>query len=539
VLFHSLGVWVVLPPESGGYVVDPYVVFRASVQFLDTKDFVYNIAAGTAGDLHVSAGMAGDDSTAHSFASHYEPAATTIVAGIGKAGQGLAAISSRLLGMATNYLRTEDAIAAAMGGTVDTSSGLQQGSQEDCEPSNAHATLPMVTGTKQVHEIPVIGKFWPQGDPDKLRATAKVWTAAAALLDDAQRNAASHAAPVNAECSGQAFTAFQNYAATLYTDKPGGGSAVTPGAPLMENLAAGCRILSQCCTQYADAIDTCRDTLIGLGTAAGIITVAGIIGTIFTFGGSDAAAGAGDAALAGEAAVAADALATAEADAAAASAVAEAEQIIAQAAARLVVTGAVTAAAVTIPAIAGTGTAQAATGTSLAAAQITATTAALPIGPIPPAVPPAFPLYTPAQQAAATTWVNGLPQRAPNYGNPADRAYQLRVAGTPERLMSGANGDTVWADGFRPADGAIIDAKNVRTPGCSPRTLDGLTENAFNTNLLLSGDESELDRYQEAITNPANHAQFLELDTNDPATVGYWQFLTTAHHVTSDVRYVP
>lgn len=158
---------------AGGYQVDPDTVFRASVEFLDTKDFVYGIAAGTAGDLGTSAGMAGDDTTAHSFASKYEPAARTIVKAIGTAGQGMATISSRLLAMATNYLAAEDSVAASMTGKVDTSSGLSpSAAQQQCEPSEAYGSLPMVTGSKQVHEIPVIGKFWPQGDPDRLRGRA-------------------------------------------------------------------------------------------------------------------------------------------------------------------------------------------------------------------------------------------------------------------------------------------------------------------------------------------------------------------------------
>lgn len=152
---------MVRTPLGGGYAVDPYVVFRASTQFLDAKDFVYKIGAGMAGDLQASAGMAGDDNTAHSFASRYEPAATAIVAAVGTAGQGMAAISSRLLGMATNYLRVEDAAATALGARVNVSTGLAPGAQQDCEPSTAHASLPMVTGSKQVHEIPVIGRFWP------------------------------------------------------------------------------------------------------------------------------------------------------------------------------------------------------------------------------------------------------------------------------------------------------------------------------------------------------------------------------------------
>nr|AHE14922.1 hypothetical protein asmbl_29 [uncultured bacterium] len=174
-------------------------MFRSSVQFLDTKDFVYNIAAGTAGDLSTSAGMAGDDSTAHSFASKYEPAARTIVKAIGTAGQGMAMISSRLLAMATNYLAAEDAIAASMAGKINTSSGLAPSALQPCESSEVYNTLPMVTGSKQVHEIPVIGKFWPQGDPDRLRAgcgrRARPWLTMRSATPPAMRRMSSSSAP--------------------------------------------------------------------------------------------------------------------------------------------------------------------------------------------------------------------------------------------------------------------------------------------------------------------------------------------------------
>ncbi|MFJ1796572.1 restriction endonuclease fold toxin-2 domain-containing protein [Kitasatospora griseola] len=506
------------------------MVFRASVEFLDTKDFVYAIAAGTAGDLaSSSSGMAGDDSVAHSFAGKYEPAAKTIVKAIGTAGQGMAAISGRLLTMAANYLAVEDSIAAAMTGRIDTSSGTAQRAQE-CEPSEAYNSLPMVTGSKEVHEVPVIGKFWPQGDPDRLRQAGRVWARCASLLDDAQANAGRHAAAVVEQCQGRAFDAFQEYAATVYAASPHGGTDVSSSLPLLENVSAACRQMQSICDEYADAIDTCRDTLIGLAVAAGIITAAGVILTVFTFGGSDAAAVAADAALAADAAVAAEALAAAEAELAAAAAVAEAEAVVASLAARLAVTAGVAAVVATVPAVA------------IASTPVGPPSNPLPVpgvGPVPAPVPPPYPAYSPAEQFAASTWVAGLPQRQPNYGTQDDRDYQVRVAGTPERLMSGANGETVWADGFRPSDGAIIDAKNVRKPGCSPRSLEGLQEGKFNTNLLLSGDESELNRYQAAIDNPANHAQYLEVDTPDPATVGYWQFLLAAHHVKSNVRVVP
>jgi hypothetical protein len=435
--------------------------------------------------------------------------------------------------MAVTYLQQEDAAASALlGKNVDTASGMRQGAAQ-CDPNGAHNALPMVTGSKEVHEIPVIGKFWPQGDPDKLRNVAQVWATCASLVDDAQCNAAKHAAPIKEHCAGQAFDRFFEYTATVYSTSPQGGTAVGPGAPLLENVSAGCRLMHNMCNDYADAIDTCRTTLIALGIGAGLVAAGGVLLTIVTLGGSDVAAGAGEAAIAAEAAAAAEALATAEAGAASAAAVAEAEAIVASAATRLIITGVaagVTTAISTVPADAAP-----VTGLPAGAGGI-----GVPVGPIPPPVPPPFPLYTPAQQAAAATWVQSLKPQTPHSGTPEDIAYQRQVAGEPERLMSGG-GVQVYADGFRPADGAIIDAKNYRgkTEGCSPRTLDRLQENDFITKSMSGGDEYELSKYSKVLANPDNHAQYLEIDTADDSTVGYWQYLAAKNHVQNNVRYVP
>jgi hypothetical protein len=160
-----------------------------------------------------------------------------------------------------------------------------------------------------------------------------------------------------------------------------------------------------------------------------------------------------------------------------------------------------------------------------------------PLPPIPPSG--AYPPYSPQQQAAAAAWAATLPTRDPNYGTPDDRAYQVRVAGQPERRVYGADGSSQWADGYRPQDGALVDAKHVRDPACTPRTLQGIQEDQFATKFTLPKDEKEVRDYGAAITNPANHAQYLEVDTDDPVTVGYWQFLTASNAVPSDVRYVP
>ena len=55
------------PGGGGGFRLDRDVLFEAAVQMVGTKDYVYGIESGIADDLHVSAGMAGDDSTAQSL----------------------------------------------------------------------------------------------------------------------------------------------------------------------------------------------------------------------------------------------------------------------------------------------------------------------------------------------------------------------------------------------------------------------------------------------------------------------------------------
>jgi len=129
--------------------------------------------------------------------------------------------------------------------------------------------------------------------------------------------------------------------------------------------------------------------------------------------------------------------------------------------------------------------------------------------------------------------------RDPVYGTPDDIAYQVRVAGQPELYMPYPTGGGKWADGYRPSDGAIIDAKHVRQQGCSPRTLQGIEEQDRVTGFLLTKDSDDVVEYGLAVANPANHIQYLEIDTDDPEVVGYWQYLCVENGVTADVRYVP
>lgn len=519
-------------------IVVPDVLFNASVQMQATKDFIYALTDAAVGDLGFTAGMAGDDTTAHAFAAVYEPAARTIIEGVSSAGQAIGLTSAKLLTAAIDYTSADDAVAASMMKGIDPSTAAVRSRQPQCDKQQIAQQLPMVTGSKQVHEVPIIGKFWPQGDPDRLYQAADIWLRLADKVDDAQFHTHQHVVPVQANCQGPMIDALSNYVRQIYVPNPAGTSDIAAGRPLMENLSAACRKMSKACTDYATAIHDCRATLVGLAVLAGIITVGGVLLTVFTAGGSDAAAVAADGAIAAEAATAAEALTLAAERALAAAAIEEAEAIVAAELANLARLGVITAGGVLLTA----GVANAAPGPNLTGAL------SMPIPAVGPTMPPIpasgkYASYTPTKASAATAWLAGLQTRDANYGTPDDQAYQIRTAGHPERLMDTGlppgPGSTVWADGYRAADGAVIDAKHVRDPGCTPRTLQAVEEEQFATKFTLAKDEAELAKYSLVIKNPTNYAQYLEVDTNDPATVPYWEYLAAKNHVPNDVRYIP
>src|SRR5689334_21438061 len=153
--------------NSGGFQTAPGILFRAAVDMVATKEYTYAISGGLAGELAKSAGMAGDDQIAHDFAGKYEPAAKVLVEGIGQAGAAIGVTASKLLATAIDHLRADQRAAGRLikaadgsAATVDTDS-FAKPPEPDCQPQNVAAALPMVTGSAQVHEIPVIGKFWP------------------------------------------------------------------------------------------------------------------------------------------------------------------------------------------------------------------------------------------------------------------------------------------------------------------------------------------------------------------------------------------
>jgi hypothetical protein len=170
--------------------------------------------------------------------------------------------------------------------------------------------------------------------------------------------------------------------------------------------------------------------------------------------------------------------------------------------------------------------------------------------PIPPQAGMTTPL-SPADQNAFTAWANGF--QASGFGGStnlsnAATAYQLRVAGYPERIIpiKGGTRPAVAADGLRSSDGYAVDAKKVTNPRTCYRygsTYDLITQTDGNGNYtswkarLVNGDRDELARYKLAIDQyPQLHG--LEIDTDDPDSAAYWETLMTEEGVPGYARYV-
>ncbi|MFD5780524.1 restriction endonuclease fold toxin-2 domain-containing protein [Streptomyces sp. NPDC126933] len=146
-------------------------------------------------------------------------------------------------------------------------------------------------------------------------------------------------------------------------------------------------------------------------------------------------------------------------------------------------------------------------------------------------------------------------------GGPSDpdNAYQLRIAGYPEREVPLAGKKRgLMVDGIRPADGYLVEAKHVRDPDCkkkSFRSLDrveGTLAKPVKVNnkgeiawdpvvdAMYGGDEKELVRYKQAMANPANgEIRGLEIVTNGRDNAAYWQSMMAMTGTPGSTRYVP
>jgi len=524
--------------SATSFQVVPDSLFHASLKFLDLQGASGRILGGLGQGLGPSGGMAGNDDAGRAFAARYNPAGQSVSNGLVSGNKQLGDIADGLLAMAFNYLQAE------MGSNFMVPQAMGGGPQRSCRTDEQAVAVPAAVGAGQESSLPLIGQFWPQGDPDRLRHAATTWRQVATLTEELGRRGATVVIEATNGNSGKAIDAF--------------AESWTPMARLLSEIATTSRALAAASETYAQRIDDQRLTIEAIGATIAIATTAGIVLTIFTLGGSDVVAAGSDAALV---AAAADAAITFEIE------VAGAGEVAALVGADAAVEGAI----VTLPAIAPIAAEAELVGVSASSLEMVASVvppgvvlflnnvqdvaAADNVPPMAPmsgdildpllngAVPPQpgspFAPLSPQQQAAAVAWVRGLPSDP--LTNVADWAdYQRRVAGPFVYTMPTGGLRPVNADGFRPLDGAIIEAKYVRESSCSVYNLDNkgkVFDIAYENAFASTGDE--FNRYGQAIAYPSSEARFLEVETNDPRALPYFQFLMAENHTPGLVRYVP
>ncbi|MFL6120574.1 hypothetical protein [Actinophytocola sp.] len=273
------------PPENTGKVdVTPDEVNSAAGTFAKQQDQLGNVWSNLA--MALSPGMAGNDGGAQKFAAKYDPAAKAVWKAFGSAIRVLGGTAKGLVQTANNYVKAEE----------HSTAGKKPAGDKFPPPMVAddiYVTGPDPAEGEGHSSVPDwLAKYWPNGDPDKLRDAAKAWRTARDGVDDVTTALQGAVTGITDYNDADDIAAMGEFWDSLA--KPGDRKAVLTG------LHDACDDIAKACDAYAKAIDDARDNLktalAEAGIAVALTTVVGILLTPFTLGGSDAAAGAADAA---------------------------------------------------------------------------------------------------------------------------------------------------------------------------------------------------------------------------------------------------
>ncbi|WP_406292206.1 restriction endonuclease fold toxin-2 domain-containing protein [Embleya sp. NBC_00896] len=499
--------------------------------FNTLREQVDTIANGLAHDLGPSAGMAGDDGAGNAFAKVYQPAAAETVDQIAFAASVMGSTSATVMRAAANYLATEDAIAAAMmrEHPIDTAIDALRGPAADpCNSTGRGRDLPHIVDEQGTVERVVNPSH---GNRGKLSSARGSWSSAASLLDEVLAQAQQGARSLLAECRGPAMDQFDTHF-KLFVGYQGAPGEPTECAPLIANLAAACRQIAHACERYSSHVKKDQSE---------------IHFPPRLFGGDDD-------------------LKNAVLSDPAIRALGDLPPILNASRSRVTLPrpdGGTTPLIPGIPPIPPlipvpvapvpvALTSLATTTRHVGFAGLFTGTFGVP-DPVDPALvtpplppPPGTKLLTPAQRAEFTKWQTSL--NSHHFANhrdekDPDNAYQRRTAGYPEYDLPTSDGQ-IQADGLRPEDGAIVEAKHVRNPENTCRT-ETVLRDAEQRDLrpweekIFRDDKDEMARYADAVTESKGHLTTVELHTNNPASVAYWQILMARNHTPGQVLLTP
>ncbi|MFE4592001.1 restriction endonuclease fold toxin-2 domain-containing protein [Streptomyces laurentii] len=527
---------------------------------LDTMRGARDTAIALGHELARQNGMAGDDDAGRAFAKVYVSAASTALDKMGFSSYVLGETSKGLMRNAREFMAVESQVASSfLGRQVDLTEGMGDPGA-DCTENylGLGRKLPEVVGETawydQYAPAGVSDRF--RGSPEKIRDVAGSWRHAGALMQRFLEDAQAYSLTASKAHSGQAADAFQTYVKhsvglTCPTAK------AQEDEPLVTNLVAACTQIAKACDRYADHVETAKGKI--AQRKLDLFTV-DMPWDQPMFGGNGYDGGLLDAVLGdpwiqdlGTVGHALDA------------SVARIKLPNADPPPAPVVPG--------LPFLPPLIPAPAPVPVPVVLASYTGQVPAMApmINPVDPGisfvepitpVPGTTRLLTAAEQQQFRAWTSTLrPGGLAGGGGPGnpDNAYQIRVAGYPERevpLVGSARG--LMVDGIRPLDGYLVEAKHVRDPDCkkkSFRSLDRVEETLAKpvkinskgqivwdpvVDSMYANDENELARYKDAMANPANREiRGLEIVTNGKDSAAYWQSMMAMTGTTGSTRYVP
>ena len=238
--------------------------------------------------------MAGGDEAGESFAARYDPAVKGLLELLGNGVGAFGGISKGLVATARNYAKAEHH------STVKAGEYIAAFADPPVFSAVSYGTPSTAAGGHIDGVNRFLAKFWPQGDPDKLRQAAAAFRTAESSLSALGQDAQGVVSDLLASNVAPALDSFETTWNKIWGY--GGGS--------LGQATTTCTTLANACEQYASRIDTAHHDLeIAAGTVA-FVTGAGVVLTIFSFGISDVAAAAIDAGVAEECGVIAAEFAT-------------------------------------------------------------------------------------------------------------------------------------------------------------------------------------------------------------------------------------
>jgi hypothetical protein len=128
--------------------------------------------------------------------------------------------------------------------------------------------------------------------------------------------------------------------------------------------------------------------------------------------------------------------------------------------------------------------------------------------------------------------LQGVPSKPTPNRTAADR-YEIEQTG-PRNYRFDGGGEHVWADGYRGADRAVLDAKHVGKPDSSPFVPDSGIPPPIRDKILTKV-EDEFRRYGAVINDPGSTPRSLEVVTNDPRAVPYFESLLEKYGIPGHV----